>query len=84
MYPLTFQVRFYPIDIKSETIQTVTWKFMYQELRSLIMSEKLYCDPTTIVKIASLHFHYQEGDLYRGDGARIEIEKKLNSLIPKG
>ena len=83
-YSFLFQVKFYPIDIMSEVIQTQTWKAFYKDLRNKIMSEELYCDPATIVTLSALDLQFSLGYNCSNEDTTNTVKQYLTKLVPHG
>ncbi|CAH0553871.1 unnamed protein product [Brassicogethes aeneus] len=77
---LNFRVKFYPEDVSEEILETVTLEFFFQQIKSQIIKEEIFCPGTTAVLLASLALQAKFGD-YVPKEHRGQI--KLPTYLPK-
>ncbi|KAF2888628.1 hypothetical protein ILUMI_17545 [Ignelater luminosus] len=59
---LKYRVKYYPEDVAQELIEDTTIRYFYLQVRSAILSGKIYCPPETCVLLASYAAQARHGD----------------------
>lgn len=57
-----FRAKFYPEDVAEELIQEITLRLFYLQVKSVILTDEIYCPPETSVLLASYAVQAKYGD----------------------
>ncbi|KAH1021400.1 hypothetical protein HUJ04_010918 [Dendroctonus ponderosae] len=80
---LTFNyaVKYYPEDVSSELIETITIEYFFLQVKGLILKDEIFCPADTAVLLASYALQAKHGD-YQKDQINEDVFKK-SKLLPE-
>lgn len=76
-----YAVKYYPEDVSSELIETITIEYFFLQVKGLILKDEIFCPADTAVLLASYALQAKHGD-YQKDQINEDVFKK-SKLLPE-
>ncbi|XP_018333989.1 moesin/ezrin/radixin homolog 1-like [Agrilus planipennis] len=77
---LRYRIKYYPEDVSQELVEDITIRYFFLQVRSAILSDKIYSPPETCVLLASYAAQARYGD-YNSRKKKKELSKE--KLLPE-